>query len=146
MKRASKAKSAPARKGVGAVPVPAKKARPAEQKAALGLPFGELEVLCKQLDLSMSELTSKLGFNRFTRHRRQGSDRLTVDESAEVVRFARLLGQAVHLFGSLEEARRWLKQPQAELGGAIPLDCAQSEDGARQVESLLGRLQFQRPT
>jgi putative toxin-antitoxin system antitoxin component (TIGR02293 family) len=59
-----------------------------------------------------------------------------------VVRFARLLGHAVHLFGSVEEARRWLKAPQRGLGGAVPLDYAQTEAGAREVENLLGRIDY----
>jgi putative toxin-antitoxin system antitoxin component (TIGR02293 family) len=58
------------------------------------------------------------------------------------LRFARLLGQAVQLFGGLEEARQWLKAPQRGLGGAVPLDYAQTETGAREVENLLGRIDY----
>jgi putative toxin-antitoxin system antitoxin component (TIGR02293 family) len=107
-----------------------------------GLDFGELEALRQQLDLPLDRLAGQLGLARATLHRRKASGRLTTDESDKVVRFARLLGHAVHLFGSVEEARRWLKAPQRGLGGAVPLDYAQTEAGAREVENLLGRIDY----
>ena len=107
-----------------------------------GLDFAELEALREQLDLPLDRLASQLGLARATLHRRKASGRLTTDESDKVVRFARLLGHAVHLFGSVEDARRWLKSPQRGLGGAVPLDYAQTEAGAREVEHLLGRIDY----
>jgi putative toxin-antitoxin system antitoxin component (TIGR02293 family) len=58
------------------------------------------------------------------------------------VRFARLLKLAADLFGGVEKGRAWLKFPQRGLGGAVPLDYAQTEIGAREVERLLGRIQY----
>ena len=110
--------------------------------APAGLAFGELETLREQLDLAMDQLTTKLSLTRATLQRRKATGRLTTDESAKVVRFARLLGHAVHLFGGLDQARQWLKTPQRELGGAVPLDHAQTEEGAREVENLLGRIKY----
>ena len=107
-----------------------------------GLDFAELEALRDQLDLPLDRLTSLLGLARATVHRRKAGGRLTSDESDKVVRFARLLGHAVHLFGSIEDARLWLKSPQRGLGGAVPLDYAQTEAGAREVENLLGRIDY----
>jgi putative toxin-antitoxin system antitoxin component (TIGR02293 family) len=107
-----------------------------------GLEFGELEALREQLDLPMEQLSARLGLSRATLHRRKAGGRLTTDESDKVVRFARLLGHAVHLFGGAEEARLWLKAPQRGLGGAVPLDYAETETGAREVENLLGRIDY----
>jgi len=107
-----------------------------------GLDFAELEALRDQLDLPLDRLTALLGLARATVHRRKAGGRLTSDESDKVVRFARLLGHAVHLFGSIEDARLWLKSPQRGLGGAVPLDYAQTEAGAREVENLLGRIDY----
>ncbi len=119
-------------------PSPAKVIRVVQE----GLDFAELESLREQLDLPLDRLAGQLGLARATLHRRKASGRLTTDESDKVLRFARLLGQAVQLFGSLEEARRWLKAPQRGLGGAVPLDYAQTETGAREVENLLGRIDY----
>jgi len=107
-----------------------------------GLDFAELEALREQLDLPLDRLAGQLGLARATLHRRKATGRLTTGESDKVVRFARLLGQAVHLFGGVEDARRWLKSPQRGLGGAVPLDYAQTEAGAREVENLLGRIDY----
>jgi putative toxin-antitoxin system antitoxin component (TIGR02293 family) len=107
-----------------------------------GLDFAELEALREQLDLPLDRLAGQLGMARATLHRRKAGGRLTSDESDKVVLFARLLGHAVHLFGGIEDARRWLKSPQRGLGGAVPLDYAQTEAGAREVENLLGRIDY----
>lgn len=119
-------------------PSPAKVIRVVQE----GLDFAELESLREQLDLPLDRLAAQLGLARATLHRRKASGRLTSDESDKVLRFARLLGQAVQLFGGIEEARQWLKAPQRGLGGAVPLDYAQTETGAREVENLLGRIDY----
>ena len=59
-----------------------------------------------------------------------------------MLRYARLLGQAFHVLGGLESAKLWLSAPQVGLGGAVPMDCARNEIGAREVESLLCRIEY----
>src|SRR5712691_8260151 len=121
MKQATKARSRRAGKGGGARHVAPKKPSMPPDKvkpvAPAGLAFRELETLREQLDLAMEYLTARLGLTRVTLQRRKATGRLTTDESAKVVRFARLLGHAVHLFGGLDQGRQWLKTPQRELGG-----------------------------
>ncbi len=107
-----------------------------------GLDFAEFEALRDQLDLPLEQLAARLGLARATLHRRKASGRLTPAESDKVVRYARILGHAVHLFGSLENARLWLRTTQRGLGGAVPLEYAQTETGAREVENLLGRIDY----
>jgi putative toxin-antitoxin system antitoxin component (TIGR02293 family) len=149
MKAASKPK--PARRNkTSARPSPNKKlARSAAKKPLLkkktatgltGLDFGEFEALRKQLDLSLDELSGRLGLSQSAIAKRKASGRLTNDESGKVVCFARLLGHAMYLFGSLNEARHWLKSPQRGLHGAVPLDYAKTDFGAREVENLLSQL------
>jgi putative toxin-antitoxin system antitoxin component (TIGR02293 family) len=107
-----------------------------------GLPVRELEDLRGGLDLPMERLVPMLGISRATLHRRKITGRLDPAESDRVVRFARLLGQAAEVLESLQNARRWLTSPQVGLGGAIPLEYAETEVGAREVEDLLGRIEF----
>lgn len=156
MKKAIKAKPArPAKKSAprpapapkGKKPAPKKalpnKKAPRDKKPAApvsGLAFQEFEALRRQLDLSLEELSARLGLTRATVEQRKAAGRLTSDESGKVVSFARLLGHAVHLFGDLDEARHWLKTPQRGLHGAIPLDYAKTDFGVREVESLLSQL------
>jgi putative toxin-antitoxin system antitoxin component (TIGR02293 family) len=58
------------------------------------------------------------------------------------MRFSRLLGCATDFYGNIDKARAWLKHPQHGLGGAIPLDYAETEIGAQEVEKLLGRMKY----
>jgi putative toxin-antitoxin system antitoxin component (TIGR02293 family) len=149
MKPATKAKSVGRGKITAKRPVSARKPKTAPKKSTPkkkiavvppGLAFGEFEALRKQLDLSLDELTVRLGLSPATVAQRKAAGHLTNDESGKVVCFARLLGHAVHLFGDLEEARQWLKTPQRALHGAVPLDYAKTETGAQEVENLLSEL------
>lgn len=107
-----------------------------------GLPVHELDELRGDLDLPMEKLVPMLGISKATLHRRKAAGRLDVAESDRVVRFARLLGKAVSVLESIEDARRWLTSPQVGLGGSIPLEYAETEVGAREVENLLGRIEY----
>ena len=107
-----------------------------------GLRFTELETLQHSLDMPFEQLAAKLSISRSTLQRRKHAGRLSPEESNKVVRFSRLLRQAADLFGNVEKARAWLKHPQYGLGGAVPLDYAETEVGAREVEDLLGRMKY----
>ena len=106
-----------------------------------GLPVQELKVLRDSLDVPMEKLASKLGISNATLHRRKAQGRLGPAESDRVMRLARLVGKATQVLGGIEAARQWLNSPQFGLGGAVPLDYAETEIGAREVENLLGRIE-----
>src|SRR5215831_15270510 len=112
------------------------------QKIQKGLRFSELKTLQDTLDLPFEKLAAKLCISRSTLQRRKAAGRLSPDESDKVIRYSRLLQQATDLFGNVEKARAWLKHPQFGLGGAVPLDYATTEAGAREVENLLGRMKY----
>ena len=107
-----------------------------------GLRFSELETLQNSIDLPFEQLAAKLSISRSTLQRRKAAGRLSPDESDKVMRYSRLLQQAVDFFGDIEKARAWLKHPQYGLGGAVPLDYARTETGAREVENLLGQMKY----
>jgi putative toxin-antitoxin system antitoxin component (TIGR02293 family) len=107
-----------------------------------GFHFRELETLQKTIDLPFDQLAGKLSISRSTLQRRKAAGRLSPDESDKVTRFSRLLALAADLFGTVEKGRAWLKHPQRGLGGAVPLDYAETEIGAQEVEKLLGRIDY----
>ena len=107
-----------------------------------GLRFSELKTLQNSIDLPFEQLAAKLCISRSTLQRRKAAGRLSPDESDRVIRFSRLLRHATRVFGDVERARAWLKHPQYGLGGAVPLDYARTETGAREVENLLGRIEY----
>ena len=108
----------------------------------VGLPVQELMDLQASLKVPMEKLVPKLGISKATLHRRKATGRLDPAESDRVVRFARLMGKAVEVMESDDNARQWLTSPQFGLGGAVPLDYADTEVGAREVEDLLGRIEY----
>jgi len=112
------------------------------RKIQKGLRFSELETLQNSIDLPFEQLAAKLAISRSTLQRRKAAGRLSPDESDKVMRLSRLLEHATNVFGNIERARAWLKFPQRGLGGAIPLDYAETEVGAREVDNLLGRIEY----
>ena len=107
-----------------------------------GLRFRELETLQDSIDMPFEQLAAKLSMSRSTLQRRKANGRLSPAESDKVMRFSRLLEHATDVFGDVEKARSWLKHPQYGLGGAVPLDYAETEIGAREVDNLLGRIDY----
>src|SRR6266581_7710460 len=107
-----------------------------------GLRFSELETLQNSLEMPFEQLAVKLSISRSTLQRRKAAGRLSPDESDKVMRFSRLLEHATNIFGDIDKARAWLKHPQYGLGGAVPLDYAETEIGAREVDNLLGRIDY----
>src|SRR5881227_4227534 len=124
--------------------VTGKTVHPAEliQRIQKGLRFSELKTLQDTLELPFEKLAAKLSISRSTLQRRKANGRLSPDESDKVIRFARLLEHATDVFGDIDKARAWLKHPQYGLGGAVPLDYAETEIGAREVDNLLGRIDY----
>jgi len=108
-----------------------------------GLRESELTDLQTSLDVPLDQLFSLVGLSKATFHRKKTTGtNLSPLVSDRVVRFAMLLSKAITVFGSQDEANKWLKSPQFGLGGAVPLDFAKSEVGSREVENLLGRIEY----
>jgi len=112
-------------------------------RVAHGLPVGEFDALRRMLEIGVEEMASKVGISVATLSRRRAKKQpLDRDHSDRIVRYARLYWLAVALFGGDEvTARAWLKRPALSLGGRSPLDFAETEVGAREVEDLIGRLE-----
>jgi len=107
-----------------------------------GLSFRAVQNLQKALDVPMEKVASVLGMSRATLHRRKIQGKIDKEESEKLVRYQRLLKKAEGVFGDAKAAREWLTNNQAGLGNAVPLDFAKTEIGAREVENLLGRIEY----
>ena len=107
-----------------------------------GLPYSALERFQRNVSLPMAEITELVQIPPRTLTRRKASGRLHTDESDRLVRASRVVGRALDLFeGDLAAAKAWLSSPQHALAGATPLAMARTGVGAREVESLVGRLE-----
>lgn len=106
-----------------------------------GVDASVYQTLREILAISDRQLSRIVRIPPRTLKRRLKYGRLEPDESERVARVGRLLLRAVEVFEDLEKARRWLRKPQVALGDETPLDHADTEPGARQVEDLLGRIE-----
>jgi putative toxin-antitoxin system antitoxin component (TIGR02293 family) len=109
-----------------------------------GLPRSVAERLCERLGLTEAELARCLGVSAKTLQRLAGrrAARLTPVQSDRLYRLARLAAMAEGAFEDLGRAREWLREPQRGLGGRVPLEVMRTEVGAREVEDLLGRIEY----
>jgi putative toxin-antitoxin system antitoxin component (TIGR02293 family) len=72
------------------------------------------------------------------------STRLSPEASARAERLARVVALAQQAFGDTDEARNWLTDPHPMLG-AMPIEVAATDLGARQVERLLHNIEHDLP-
>ena len=109
-----------------------------------GLPVAEFDALREMLGLPVDEMAAKVGISVATLSRRRAKKQpLDRDHSDRLMRYARLYWLSVRFFeGDAEGARNWLRHPARALGGVRPLDFAETEMGAREVEDLIGRLEY----
>lgn len=107
-----------------------------------GLPYASLEALMSRFGLSRSEVASVLGLPARTMARRKRERRLRPDESDRLLRLARIAAEAARILGTEEKAAGWLRDENMALGGEVPLELLRTDIGARQVEEILGRIEY----
>jgi putative toxin-antitoxin system antitoxin component (TIGR02293 family) len=135
----------PAERGV--LDLPAGDALSLHALVEAGLRWSSIERLGRALALPLAQLAELVRIPPRTLSRRRADGRFDAHESERLLRVARVLDLAVDLFeGDLPAARHWLASPQAALGGRAPLELTRTEVGAREVESLLGRLEHGIPS
>ena len=107
-----------------------------------GLPAASALAFKAAMDLTNDELAAVLGVSPRTLARLDSAkSHLDAVSGDRLVRSARLAAIACEGLEDEGEAARWLKSPQPALGGAIPLELAQTDVGSRAVEALLGRME-----
>ena len=62
-------------------------------------------------------------------------------ESDRAYRLVGIAARAEDVLGSAEKAREWLTRPNRALGQVSPLSLLDTDEGARQVEAVLGRIE-----
>lgn len=107
-----------------------------------GLQWADADLLAKALGVSLAELADLLGISQPTFFRRKTQKHFPLSESDHIMRFWRLWSLAEEVFENEDGARQWLRESQVGLQGRIPLHVAKSEAGAREVETLLQRIDY----
>lgn len=118
--------------------------RPSELIDAVkaGLPVHTFQAVANALQVPEGALARLAGISATTLTRRKRAGALQPDEGERVLRFARLLDRATGVFGEAQDAADWLKSPNPALGHVPPLEYADTEIGAREVEHLIGRIEY----
>jgi len=107
-------------------------------KAALRTTIRRVFVVAREANRCLYRIIPEATYKRRT-------GKLRVTESERTERLARVIAAAEAVWDNRSDAREWLTSPHPELAGRAPIDCAISELGARQVESVLDRLQYGLP-
>ena len=104
-----------------------------------GLPVSAVDEALASGRVTAAEL-DRLAIPRKTLAHRRAKGRLTSDQSDRLLRVLRIVTEAETTFADRTRAGIWLRRPTTALGGEAPLDLLDTEIGARQVETLLGRI------
>jgi len=108
-----------------------------------GLSFDSLVKLESHSGVSLALLGSLIGIPERTLARRKTAGKLTPEESERLLRISTIFEKTVDLFdGDIGEAVNWLTTPKKALHKMPPLLYSRTEIGAREVENLIGRIEY----
>jgi putative toxin-antitoxin system antitoxin component (TIGR02293 family) len=110
-----------------------------------GLPSAALLHLASNVVCLREEEDIKLavGVSIRTLQRRKEEPRpLSEEQGGRTWKFAEILAQATRVFGSQEEAERWVKSKVLALRGRRPIDLLATPTGVEMVETLLTQLEY----
>ena len=103
--------------------------------------LGRCGPLARALRITQSELAGALGIPERTLARRKKEGTLNSEESAKLVRLARVIGRSQEVFEDIDVALDWMKSGNAALSGATPLSMLDTDIGTESVMDTLGRIE-----
>jgi len=106
-----------------------------------GIPFEAYDHFKDKLKMTHHELCAFIGLKGY-RKSKSGDVRLSPISSDRLYRLARVYALAAKVLEDEDKGREWLKRPQYGLGERVPLEVASTELGAKEVENLLGRIEY----
>lgn len=115
------------------------------EKISNGFPPNWVDIIKTHLDVTDERISNILGVSKKQVSRFRNYDKnkqLPVPVSDRLYRLINIFTKAIQLFNDTEEASEWLKFPQYGLGDKVPLELLGTEAGAREVELLLGRIEY----
>lgn len=106
------------------------------------VPFRAIARIAQSLLIDESRLLRTIGMSGRTALRRRKEGHLKLDEADRLLRVARVVEEAVRVFGSEDKASRWLKTRHPTFGDSAPVDLLDSDAGARCVSDELVRIEY----
>jgi putative toxin-antitoxin system antitoxin component (TIGR02293 family) len=112
------------------------------QRVEKGLPVMEVVKFGKQAGFTNDELARLINIPARTYARRiADKGRLKIHEGERAARLMRVFDYAKRLFVTDENTRGWFNAKLIVLGGRTPLEYAQTEPGAREIEAIIERIE-----
>jgi len=105
-----------------------------------GLPTRVIDWLLAGRKLEKEEIFDIIVPRRTLAHRKQKHQNLSREESERLARVAGVMAMAEETFQNKDKALTWMRRPRPSLGGHRPVDLLDTEQGARLVEAVLGRI------
>lgn len=102
--------------------------------------FNERQIIRvkKVLDINNKNFAKLLGISERTLLRKTDWK----DTSDRLYRLVHIFALAKIVFEDSDRARQWLNESQKGLGWKVPLELMSTEPGSREVEDLLGRIEY----
>jgi putative toxin-antitoxin system antitoxin component (TIGR02293 family) len=105
-----------------------------------GVPVAAVDHFVKASRLSFQSIERNVMPRRTYKRRNKAAEPLDPTESDRLVRLVRMVAAADETFGNRDKAMIWLGRENRALEGQTPLSLADTDLGARSVETLLGRI------
>ncbi len=106
-----------------------------------GLPATAIDSMVRLSRIAQTEFAKALGIPERTMARRKREGVFSSDESAKLIRFARIAERAEEVFEDPVLAFDWIKTSNSSLDGFTPLSMLDTELGAETVLDTLGRIE-----
>jgi putative toxin-antitoxin system antitoxin component (TIGR02293 family) len=111
------------------------------QRTRAGLPYGALEAMARRYAIPLSRLARVVGLPARTLARRKKERQLSAGESDRLLRLARVAASAEDVLGAPDKAGQWLQKANRALRATAPLDLLDTDLGAEEVMTILGRIE-----
>jgi putative toxin-antitoxin system antitoxin component (TIGR02293 family) len=107
-----------------------------------GFSWRTFERLARNMGVPPLQVAEMIGIPKRTLARRKIDQKFQAEESDRLLRVARVFGRTMELFdGDRDGSADWLTHPQRALG-RVPLEMLRTEFGAREVENVIGALEY----
>lgn len=105
-----------------------------------GVPTEAVGNFLERSRLTFNSIEANVASRRTYVRRQKARQPLDPVESDRLVRLVRLMAMAEDTFGAPEKAQAWFGRESRALEGQTPLSLADTDLGARRVETLLGQI------
>ena len=105
-----------------------------------GVPTQAVDHFLTAARLSFNALDPQILNRRTFKRRQKSAQPLDQAESDRLLRIVGIVAAAEETFGNSDKAHLWLNRENHALDGETPLTMADTDQGARAVEALLGRI------